>query len=163
MAKVKKCLILSLFFAAMSFAGVAEAGPWKTVSCWKGFRNSEQAENLKRCNAQAGSDKKCSTNLWEHENGAFDVCLLEPNGPLKAVTTFKGFSQAEQNKNLALCKKQESQGQLCITSLWAHGQAAYDVVLMAPQEPEVKKSAVKVNAGGDDDDQEPLGAAVGAE
>ena len=51
----------------------------------------------------------------------------------KNINCFKGFSQNQQNANLDLCQKQAHSGQVCETSLFVHGQSAYDVCLRAPE------------------------------
>lgn len=108
----------------------AFAADWKVISCWKGYNNGEQKSNMKVCAYQLKGNQKCSDNMWEHSNGAYDVCLLESKKSLKIVQLYKGFNQREQDANLAACKKQETTGKICVTDIWTHKQAAYDVALM---------------------------------
>ena len=117
-------IVLGALVSSTSFAALKE------VNCWKGFNQKEQNANKSRCLQQRGEAQKCSDNIWEHGHAAYDVCLLEAVDPLTIVTTWKGFNQREQDKNLKECRKQESKGSVCVTNIWRHKQAAYDVCLM---------------------------------
>ncbi len=122
---MKRISLLAAFFVSSAFAGSV-----REVSCWNGYSQNDQNKNLQQCKRQRSDGQKCSTNLWEHKRAAYDVCLLEPAGELKSQSCWKGFNQREQNANLSQCLSQEGQGQFCITNMFTHGQAAYDVCLM---------------------------------
>jgi hypothetical protein len=123
---MKKIILgLALLSSFSSFAS-----DWKVVSCWKGSSSDEQKANMKACTYQAREKQKCSDNMWEHGQAAYDVCLLESNKRLKIVQLYKGYSQKEQDANLKKCKKQETAGQVCVTDMWTHKKGAYDVALI---------------------------------
>lgn len=118
-------LALSLFSQSVS------AVTMELVSCWKGFSAKEQAQNLALCTKSLQDLQVCSTNLFEHRQAAFDVCLMEASAPpTTTVNLFKGFSNAQQVENLKRCKSQAKFGQICVTNWFIHGQAAFDVALM---------------------------------
>ncbi len=94
----------------------------KKVSCWNGFNQGQQDANLKICTLQKKEGQKCSTNIWEHEQAAYDVCMMESSGELRIVTIYKGFNNAEQKENLSICKKQESAGKICVTSMFVQSK-----------------------------------------
>ena len=49
---------------------------------------------------------------------------------LQVKECWQGFSQREQDANLAACRASEGANQICVSSMWVHEQAAYDVALM---------------------------------
>lgn len=120
-----------LFVMAMLFTTSAFAVQMKTVSCWKGFSSAEQRNNLQNCKAGMRDLQVCSSNWNEHQQAVFDVCLMEAaSTPKKILSIYKGFSSAEQERNLKACSSVVKFGQLCVTNLWIHKQAAFDVVIM---------------------------------
>ena len=118
----------ALVFSMVSINAFAE---FKTVSCWKGFNNNEQQTNLGMCERQKNQSQKCSTSMWEHGQAAFDVCLLEAKGNLKLISVFKGFNNSEQERNMQICKKQETTNKICVSNIYVHKQAVFDVALMS--------------------------------
>ncbi len=122
--------LLKLFLVFAALTQLAQAVEFRALSCFKGFSPVDQRNNLNACLKQVRDGQKCSANIWEHRNAAFDVCVLEPIGPLKLAQLYQGFSQRDQTANLAACRQQESSGKICITNVWTHGQAVFDVALM---------------------------------
>jgi hypothetical protein len=90
-----------------------------------------QQSNLQQCNQQLQDLQICSANLYETQQGAFDVCLMAPaSDPTKTDFVFKGYNQADQDRNLVTCNQQRQFGQVCVSNAWISGAAAYDVALM---------------------------------
>ena len=118
--------VFVLFLILISMTANAEL----TVnSCLKGYKQAEQNQNLVLCEKQITANQVCSDKMFEHGNGAYDVCVLEIKNPT-VVSCAKGFSNKDQAENLIKCKRNRGSGTLCVSSLWVHGQGAYDVCLM---------------------------------
>jgi hypothetical protein len=120
-----------LFFLVSIFSVQTFAVEMRVANCWPGFNNQEQAKNLQNCKSQVKEYQSCSANMFEHQHAAYDVCLMEAvTPPTNIVACAKGSNQAQQNQNLNDCKSRETFGSFCVTSIWVHKQAAYDVCLM---------------------------------
>jgi hypothetical protein len=126
--KILSKLSSLLFLCSVATAHAVEM---KNVQCWKGYSNDQQQSGLQQCNQQLQDLQICSSNLYETQQGAFDVCLMAPvSNPTKTDFVFKGYNQADQDQNLATCNQQRKFGQLCVANGWIDGAGFYDVVLM---------------------------------
>lgn len=115
-----------LLVSTFSVIALAE---YNVKNCIKGFNQKEQNQNLSLCEKQLTGNQACSDKMFEHGNGAYDVCVIELSNPqLQSCTA--GYKQSEQNLNLANCLKSRPTGSICVANMFVHQQGAYFVCLM---------------------------------
>ncbi len=99
-------------------------------TCWSGTSIAEQNRNKLACEKSKEKFSFCSTNLWDHGRGLYDVCVLKSSGEKREIAHYRGFSESDAKKNLEACEKARLNYQYCEANGWAHGKGIYDVVLI---------------------------------